>query len=62
MITSKGTMGTGLGLYISNAVIRGKFSGEMWGENREGGGAIFGIAIPLEMVYVRKLVTKNEGK
>jgi signal transduction histidine kinase len=62
MVTSKGTMGTGLGLYISNAVIRGKFNGEMWGENREGGGAIFGIAIPLEMVYVRKLATKNEGK
>ena len=61
MITSKGTMGTGLGLYISNAVIRGKFSGEMWGENREGGGAIFGIAIPLDMVYVRKLATQNEG-
>ena len=27
MITSKGTKGTGLGLYISNAIIRGKFGG-----------------------------------
>jgi signal transduction histidine kinase len=27
MVTNKGTMGTGLGLYISNAVIRGKFNG-----------------------------------
>ncbi len=62
MITSKGTMGTGLGLYISNAVVRGKFGGEMWGENREGGGAIFGISIPLDMVYIRKLSTQNEGK
>ena len=62
MITSKGTMGTGLGLYISNAVIRGKFSGEMWGENREGGGAIFGISIPLDMVYIRKLTSQNEGR
>lgn len=53
MVTSKGTMGTGLGLYISNAVIRGKFNGEMWGENREGGGSTFGIKIPLEIVHIR---------
>ena len=54
MVTNKGTMGTGLGLYISNAVIRGKFNGEMWGENREGGGSIFGISIPGELVHIRK--------
>ena len=54
MVTNKGTMGTGLGLYISNAVIRGKFNGEMWGENREGGGRIFGISIPIELVHIRK--------
>ena len=54
MVTSKGTMGTGLGLYISNAVIRGKFRGTMWAENREGGGSVFGISIPLEMVHIRK--------
>jgi signal transduction histidine kinase len=54
MVTNKGTMGTGLGLYISNAVIRGKFNGEMWGENREGGGSIFGISIPIELVHIRK--------
>ena len=53
MVTNKGTMGTGLGLYISNAVIRGKFNGEMWGENREGGGSIFGISIPAELVHIR---------
>ncbi|MBP3334040.1 MAG: hypothetical protein J6M35_08355 [Clostridia bacterium] len=55
MVTSKGIMGTGLGLYISNAVIRSKFKGEMWGENREGGGSIFGISIPLEMIHIRKI-------
>lgn len=55
MVTNKGTMGTGLGLYISNAVIRSKFNGEMWGENRDGGGSIFGIAIPLESVHIRKI-------
>jgi signal transduction histidine kinase len=50
MVTSKGTLGTGLGLYISNAVIESKFNGKMWCENRKGGGSIFGISIPLEMV------------
>jgi len=53
MVTSKGTMGTGLGLYISNIVIKGKFSGNMWVKDREGGGSIFGIAIPLELVQIR---------
>ena len=52
MVTNKGTHGTGLGLYISNAVIRSKFNGKMWCENREGGGSIFGISIPLEMVHI----------
>ena len=62
MITSKGTMGTGLGLYMSNAVIRGKFNGEMWGENREGGGSIFGIKIPLELVRIRTVALPNGVK
>lgn len=52
MVTSKGTMGTGLGLYISNAVIRGKFRGTMWVRDREGGGSVFGISIPLELVHI----------
>lgn len=50
MITSKGTMGTGLGLYISNTVVRGKFGGSMWAEDNPGGGAIFGMSIPLSAV------------
>jgi sensor histidine kinase regulating citrate/malate metabolism len=53
MVTSKGTMGTGLGLYISNIVVKGKFNGEMWVENREGGGSIFGISIPVELIQIR---------
>ena len=62
MITTKGSMGTGLGLFISTTVIRGKFKGSMWGENREGGGSVFGIAIPLEIVQIRKIAkTDNEG-
>ena len=60
MVTSKGTMGTGLGLYISNAVIRGKFRGTMWVKDREGGGSIFGISIPLELVHIRHAVVRNE--
>ncbi|MBE6590566.1 MAG: PAS domain-containing protein [Ruminococcaceae bacterium] len=61
MVTNKGTMGTGLGLYISNAVIRGKFNGEMWGENREGGGSIFGISIPLELVQIKEIPQIKRG-
>lgn len=60
MITTKGSMGTGLGLFISNTVIRGKFKGSMWGENREGGGSVFGIAIPLEVVQIRKIAKTND--
>lgn len=48
MTTSKGTQGTGLGLYISSAIVRGKFGGTMWVEDNPGGGAIFGFTIPLE--------------
>ena len=62
MITTKGNMGSGLGLFISNTVIRGKFKGSMWGGNREGGGSVFGIAIPLEIVEIRKISkNNNEG-
>ena len=53
MVTSKGTQGTGLGLYISSIVIKGKFEGRLWMEDREGGGSIFGIAIPLRLVNMR---------
>ena len=53
MVTSKGAKGTGLGLYISNIVIKGKFEGHLWMKEREGGGSIFGIAIPLRLVNMR---------
>ena len=48
MFTSKGIHGTGLGLYISQAVIHGNFGGTLWYEDNPGGGAIFGMSIPLE--------------
>jgi two-component system sensor histidine kinase HupT/HoxJ len=60
MITSKGTQGTGLGLYISNAVVRGKFGGTMWLKDNPGGGSIFGLSIPLENVTFAP--KKEEGK
>ncbi|MEA4893182.1 MAG: histidine kinase N-terminal 7TM domain-containing protein [Peptococcaceae bacterium] len=52
MITSKGALGTGLGLYISNAVVRAKFGGGMWVEDNPQGGAVFGIRIPMEYVTI----------
>lgn len=52
MITSKGTMGSGLGLYISNAVVRGKFGGTMWAEENPGGGSIFGLSLPMDAVHI----------
>ena len=48
LVTNKGNMGTGLGLYISNAVVRGKFDGEVWLKDNPGGGSIFGITIPID--------------
>lgn len=48
MVTSKGAHGSGLGLYISNTVVHGKFNGDMWCEDNPGGGAVFGMTIPLE--------------
>lgn len=50
MTTSKGAQGTGLGLYISNAVVHGKFNGTMWCEDNPGGGAIFGMTIPVKSI------------
>lgn len=47
MVTSKGTQGTGLGLYISNVVVRGKFGGFMWFRDNPEGGSTIGMTIPL---------------
>jgi signal transduction histidine kinase len=61
MTTSKGTQGTGLGLYISNAVVRGKFGGSMWLEDNPGGGSIFGMSIPLENVTLKPVSAGKGG-
>ena len=60
MVTNKGAMGTGLGLYISNLAIKSKFNGSMWMQDREGGGSIFGISIPRENVHIRQAVETME--
>lgn len=46
MITTKGSKGTGLGLYISNTIIVGKFNGTINIESTEGVGTTVNILIP----------------
>ncbi len=46
MVTTKGKDGTGLGLYMSYATIKGKFSGNMWFISEESKGTTFFISIP----------------
>ena len=46
MVTTKGKNGTGLGLYISYAIITGKFYGNIWFDSRLNEGTIFYISIP----------------
>ena len=52
MVTTKGAQGTGIGLYISNTVIKGKFDGVMWNRANAGGGETFGVTIPMKRVKV----------
>lgn len=46
MVTTKGKKGTGLGLYMSNATIKGKFGGEIRFETEVGKGTTFYVSIP----------------
>jgi two-component system, NtrC family, sensor histidine kinase HupT/HoxJ len=55
MITSKGTEGTGLGLYMSYVAIKGKFGGELWFETEMGKGTCFNIRIPISDLTSRSL-------
>lgn len=47
MITTKGVSGTGLGLYISHAIVKGKFGGDLWFESVVGQGTSFYMTIPM---------------
>ena len=53
MVTNKGAMGSGLGVFISNSIIKAKFDGRMWFEDNPGGGSIFGIAIPRSGISIK---------
>ena len=48
MCTTKGTKGTGLGLYSSAEIIRARLGGKIWVENNEEGGASFYVGLPIE--------------
>lgn len=46
MVTTKGKQGTGLGLYMSYATIKGRFGGNMWFESEKDVGTTFHISLP----------------
>ena len=61
MVTSKGTMGSGLGLFISNSFIKARFDGSIWFEDNPGGGTIFTISLPLSNVNAnRENITESD--
>lgn len=51
MVTSKGAKGTGLGLYISNELIRGRFGGRISYEPNKFGGTTFHITLPRDPTF-----------
>ncbi|MDW7671847.1 MAG: histidine kinase N-terminal 7TM domain-containing protein [Bacillota bacterium] len=51
MVTTKGKQGTGLGLYMSHATIKGRFGGKLWFESTPGEGTTFFISIPVAHAY-----------
>lgn len=55
MTTSKGTKGTGLGLFISNTLVRSAFGGYMWAKNNPDDGASIGMTMPHSVVKKIKL-------
>lgn len=47
ILTTKGTGGTGLGLYLAYSIIKGEFNGEIDFNTKKGEGTTFSIKIPL---------------
>lgn len=58
MVTTKGREGTGLGLYMSYANIKGRFGGNMWFVSELGKGTTFFISISCEKYPVLTEATK----
>ncbi|MDL2232120.1 PAS domain-containing protein [Ruminococcaceae bacterium OttesenSCG-928-L11] len=50
MVTTKGKMGTGLGLYLSHSTIKGIFNGQMSVASQPGTGTCFTIELPRQPV------------
>jgi DNA-binding LacI/PurR family transcriptional regulator/signal transduction histidine kinase len=47
MVTTKGSAGTGIGLYYSYSTIKGKFGGDIWFESEDGVGTAFYVSVAL---------------
>jgi len=48
ILTTKGTKGTGFGLYFAKSMVRAEFNGDILFETEEGKGTIFYIKIPMK--------------
>ncbi|HPE94903.1 MAG TPA: histidine kinase N-terminal 7TM domain-containing protein [Bacillota bacterium] len=60
MVTNKGAVGTGLGIFMSYSSIKANFGGTMWFEDNPEGGTIFGISIPLDTVSIGQSIYTSE--
>lgn len=60
ILTTKGSSGTGLGLYLAYSVIKGEFNGEIDFNSKEGEGTTFSIKIPLADAVLNSEETSTE--